>query len=107
MTAIVNTRMIAKCANPACSRAFRYLHEGRLFAIERYDTTARDGNHESEFASSPYVLEFYWLCNDCCSRGVLSLARGNGEMTFLPKPVNQYRENAGDVVENNFEKEAA
>jgi len=27
--------MIGKCANPACSTPFRYLHEGRLFRFER------------------------------------------------------------------------
>jgi hypothetical protein len=26
--------MLSKCANPACSANFRYLHEGRLFHVE-------------------------------------------------------------------------
>jgi len=27
--------MISKCANPACSARFLYLHEGKLFRFER------------------------------------------------------------------------
>jgi hypothetical protein len=27
--------MLSKCANPTCPTTFRYLHEGRLYVIDR------------------------------------------------------------------------
>lgn len=99
--------MIAKCANPACSREFRYLHEGRLFAVERYERTASDGNYTSEFVSHPHAIEFYWLCNDCYSRGTLTMAAEEVTARFIPKPVVQSRADSDAVAENTFEEEAA
>jgi hypothetical protein len=48
--------MLSKCANPACTRAFRYLHEGKLFW------------RETNRGSGPGMVlkgEWFWLCDHC------------------------------------------
>jgi hypothetical protein len=52
--------MLSKCANPACSARFRYLHEGRIFNIE-ITTPATD--------PPMHRLEHYWLCG-CCAKSL-------------------------------------
>ena len=52
--------MLSKCANPACSRPFRYLREGKLFEI---DSTQME---EPVSGKKPVRrVEFFWLCGDC------------------------------------------
>ena len=99
--------MIAKCANPACNHTFRYLHEGKLFAIDRHDRSASLGTSESGFLSLPQAMEFYWLCDDCYRRGALVPASAQGRVKSRPKPLIQYRVDASDVPSNALEKEAA
>lgn len=58
--------MISKCANPACSAHFLYLHRGRVFRITR---TADKGPQlqlggDSDQKKQPPV-EFFWLCERC------------------------------------------
>lgn len=58
--------MISKCANPACSAHFLYLHEGRVFRVLR---EARD-MREAQMGVDPNLkkhpqVEFYWLCDRC------------------------------------------
>ena len=50
--------MVAKCANPTCGRAFRYLCEGRLFRLER-DPAFHSG------AELDPSIEYFWLCGGC------------------------------------------
>jgi len=50
--------MLSKCANPACSARFRYLHEGRIFNLQFPQHAP--GSQESR----PRV-EHYWLCTPC------------------------------------------
>lgn len=52
--------MVSKCANPACSATFRYLHEGTLFhvAIESA-ASEKAGKYETP------TLERFWLCTEC------------------------------------------
>src|ERR1043165_7025326 len=52
--------MVTKCANPACSALFRYLHGGRLYRLE---VEGRD--------------EYFWLCSDCASTMVLKVVKGD------------------------------
>lgn len=52
--------MLAKCANPACSKTFRYLREGKLFRIE----TGREANGANGNISGR-AGEWYWLCGKC------------------------------------------
>ena len=57
--------MLSKCANPACSAHFLYLHEGRVFRIIREaDHAARELGRDSTFHRHPQV-EFFWLCDKC------------------------------------------
>ena len=59
--------MLSKCANPVCSNAFRYLHEGKLFLIE---SEAGPTKGKSEAALQNTVksrrIGHVWLCSSCC-----------------------------------------
>jgi len=72
--------MISKCANPACSARFLYMHEGKLFRFEReakedtefllgFDTTLRKHSRG---------VEFYWLCTTCAANMTLVRRKGGG-----------------------------
>jgi hypothetical protein len=50
--------MLSKCANPACSTSFRYLHEGKVFRLER---------ELDDTANSSHNFEYFWLCPVCSS----------------------------------------
>lgn len=54
--------MLSKCANPTCSTTFRYLHEGRLYVIDRREALA---GHKPRCSSKPGQLEYAWLCSSC------------------------------------------
>ncbi len=59
--------MLAKCANPACSAKFLYLHEGRLFAIaSKVDPQKRGPPRDPEYTTRSSTLEYFWLCSSCC-----------------------------------------
>lgn len=72
--------MISKCANPACSASFRYLHEGKLYQFERKK------NEEIRFLQevdpgarkSSGGIEFFWLCDDCAATMTLTYRKGIG-----------------------------
>lgn len=49
--------MLSKCVNPACSASFRYLHEGKVFRLER--------EHSDEVRS--HSFEYFWLCAACAN----------------------------------------
>lgn len=49
--------MLSKCANPACTASFRYLHEGKVFRLER---------EHSDDAQS-HSFEYFWLCALCAN----------------------------------------
>jgi len=60
--------MLAKCANPACSATFRYLHEGRLFAFEsKRDAPKRGPPSDPEDPGRSHSPQCFWLCSSCCS----------------------------------------
>ena len=70
--------MISKCANPACSVRFLYLHEGRLFRFEREameDTGPLMGFDPSVHKHSRGV-EFFWLCENCSATMTLTFRKG-------------------------------
>jgi hypothetical protein len=58
--------MISKCANPACSAHFLYLHEGRVYRVLRNlpDTREAQMGVDPSFKKHPQA-EFYWLCERC------------------------------------------
>ena len=56
--------MISRCANPACSTRFRYLHEGRIFQFEARSIRATGVDARS--TTSPLRgTEYFWLCDSC------------------------------------------
>ena len=60
--------MLAKCANPVCSATFRYLHEGKLFAIEsKADSLKRGPPADPEYTGKSHSPQYFWLCSSCCS----------------------------------------
>jgi len=61
--------MISKCANPACSNRFFYLHEGKLFlrAGGEEDTKLLLGL-STPSAQTFKSVEFFWLCTSCAAR---------------------------------------
>lgn len=70
--------MIAKCANPNCNVAFRYLRGGKLFLFDISHDSPREGTHRREY---------YWLC-DQCSAAMKVVVNESGEVVIavLPRP---------------------
>ena len=59
--------MLTKCANPACSATFRYLHEGRLFVFEpKRDAPQRGPPADLEDTGRSHSPQYFWLCFSCC-----------------------------------------
>lgn len=73
--------MLSKCANPACSAAFRFLHEGRIFSLVR-----KPGGEPSSEAGigNGSQLERYWLCDRCAQAMTLVWSRGAVVLKALP-----------------------
>ena len=72
--------MISKCANPACSTRFFYLHEGKLFRFEREakeDTELLLG-FDTTLHKHSRGVEFYWLCTTCAAKMTLVRRKGSG-----------------------------
>lgn len=55
--------MLSKCANPNCAAIFRYLHEGKLYVMDRRRSVTA---HTWKYARKSGQLEYAWLCS-CCS----------------------------------------
>jgi hypothetical protein len=68
--------VLSKCANPACLARFHYLHEGRIFNVDR-GTVASDRN-------SPAIrkIEHFWLCESCAQ--TLTVVLMDGVVTTRP-----------------------
>jgi len=66
--------MLAKCANPACSNHFLYLHQGKLFRLDREEIVAAD----PDFREHGPQLEFFWLCDHCAADMTVVLKKGQG-----------------------------
>jgi len=56
--------VISRCANPACSTRFRYLHEGRIFQFEVTSIPVR-GVDAGDTKSPSRRTEYFWLCDSC------------------------------------------
>jgi len=77
--------MLHKCANPACSKPFRRLNEGKLFQVEsEYFRTRFSAASVSRRDQLSRRVEHYWLCDDCCSVLTLSFEPGRG-MVAVPR----------------------
>ncbi len=62
--------MIAKCANPMCSKPFRYLHEGRLFV------TSPSSKAWSREVGRDNRVKYAWLCHDCAATLTVQFGAG-------------------------------
>ena len=72
--------MVSKCANPACSAPFLYLHQGKLFQIEVGTSGRSDPVHVANPKPSRR-LEYYWLCDACSKRMTMKYQPGIGVVT--------------------------
>ena len=71
--------MLSKCANPACSRQFMHLREGKIFQLSP--------TPEVEAATRGLAFSLYerfWLCDECCTQ--LTLVWGGTEAKLVPLP---------------------
>ncbi len=55
--------MLSRCANPACSAPFRYLHEGRIFNFD--SGLSVEAVHSGRGDLNERHIEHYWLCARC------------------------------------------
>jgi len=67
--------MVCKCANPSCSKIFRYLHEGKLYRLE-----AGQPNRQG----SAQRGEWFWLCDYCAPK--LTLQVEGSEVVAISPP---------------------
>jgi hypothetical protein len=71
--------MISKCANPACSAHFLYLHQGRVFRILRRSEQIRDQQRSADPTLKKQAqVEFYWLCDKCSRAWTVRYQEGIG-----------------------------
>jgi hypothetical protein len=71
--------MVSKCANPACSERFLYLHQGKLFQL-----TPTPEVEAAEWDSPPALSERFWLCDQCCQK--MTLVWRGTEAKLVPLP---------------------
>ena len=64
--------MIAKCANPECSKPFRYLHEGRLFVL------SSSAKAQSQEVGGDSRVKYAWLCHGCAATLAVQFEAGRG-----------------------------
>ncbi len=81
--------MIGKCANPNCSRPFRYLREGRIFSAEITERRSWDPVGQSEFAIPQHRVQFFWLCDTCSRRNTLAFHICCGSVKAVVQPLSQ------------------
>jgi len=76
--------MLSKCANPTCCVPFRFLHEGRVFAVDPRPLALSATGTETWVKQRSGPIEFYWLCNDCARDLTLCVERGQVTTTKIP-----------------------
>jgi len=76
--------MVSKCANPNCSTPFRNLRTGKLIRVESRPVTSA-ARTQLEFGEPLPIrrAEFFWLCDDCSSRGLAFQKDGSLTATAL------------------------
>ena len=75
--------MISKCANPACSARFLYLHSGKLFRFEREASEDKEPllGFDPALHKHSTGVEFFWLCENCSTTLTLTYRKGIGVST--------------------------
>ena len=58
--------MLSSCANPSCTRKFRYLHQGKLFLLSS-KSTEKIASANVDFAGQVEQLHYAWLCDTCAA----------------------------------------
>jgi hypothetical protein len=71
--------MVSKCANPACSEKFLYLHQGKIFQLTPTREVEAVGG-----GFTPSLSERFWLCDKCCKE--MTLVWGGTEARLVPLP---------------------
>jgi hypothetical protein len=89
--------VVSKCANPACAASFQYMHEGKLFKLDRRSIRAvcldpPGKNCEEKPARN---VEYFWLCGECASTMTLVLRPHVGPVGV---PLKSLGEKAGAGV---------
>jgi hypothetical protein len=79
--------MLSKCANPQCSAAFLYLHQGKLFRIETDAGPHQDPGADPGARKPIQRLEYFWLCDDCAAQ--MTLARKDGAIVTVANVVTR------------------
>jgi hypothetical protein len=59
--------VLNKCANPACSAQFRYLHQGKLFEVEVQYAESPPSDRPTKPDNGKGHVERCWLCDDCAA----------------------------------------
>ncbi len=73
--------MLSKCANPDCSAAFRFFHEGRLFTVVGGAGEVRGDS----WGEAVRPVERYWLCRDCSRSLTIAVEQGRAVIRRLPR----------------------
>lgn len=71
--------MLTKCANPACSAQFKYLHQGKLFHLTPIPELQARHDRSLEF-----LYERFWLCDSCCKK--MTVVWGGTAAKVVPLP---------------------
>ena len=74
--------MLAKCANPTCSALFRYLHQGRLFVLDRLKDAGAGERFKNERRAA-HQLRYFWLC-DTCHRSMTVVTEQGWKVKVVP-----------------------
>jgi hypothetical protein len=69
--------MLNRCANPNCTRQFKYLN-GRLF---RFNTLAGNG---PAIPNNSGQIKWFWLCNECSDSLSLRWDRERQQLKIIP-----------------------
>ncbi len=69
--------MVSKCANPACSATFRYLHDGTLFHV-----AIESAAPEKMPSYETPTLERFWLCGECSRK--MTVVSDSGGILVVP-----------------------
>lgn len=80
--------MLSKCANPACSAAFRFLHEGRIFTVVSGPAASLEAGWDHTQARPQ---ERYWLCQQCAQRLTITVVDGHAVVRRLPVAAARYQ----------------
>jgi len=73
--------MVGRCANPQCRANFRYLHDGRIFAI---DVPAARFHHSGELptVARPPCVQYFWLCGECLPYMTVEYDEASGSVSI-------------------------